>query len=235
MSVTHGQAARVAKQLALIGTAGELATAAGITGWPAGSAADAVLDAYQLWQSEQGSGQTEDRQILESVRSFIERHGESRFAPRHATSAHPIRERAGYTEEDPATGQVTYLFLASGLREALSGQDLKRGLIALAGPAGWSRAAATSIGCSARSRVRIPMSMRCRCRMTCSMMQKRAKHDSAGDNGGGLSGGWQEGSGALRRAMSTWAAIPLTCSPRMGRQKRICWTGCFWTAGRLQR
>jgi putative DNA primase/helicase len=136
MSVTHGQAARVAKQLALIGTAGELATAAGITGWPAGSAADAVLDAYQLWQSEQGSGQTEDQQILESVRSFIERHGESRFAPRHATSAHPIRERAGYTEEDPATGQVTYLFLASGPREALSGQDLKRGLIALA-RAGW--------------------------------------------------------------------------------------------------
>jgi len=136
MSVTHGQAARVAKQLALIGTAGEWATAAGITGWPAGIAADAVLDAYQLWQSEQGSRQAEDRQILESVRSFIERHGESRFAPRHATSAHPIRERAGYTEEDPATGQVTYLFLASGLREALSGQDLKRGLIALA-RAGW--------------------------------------------------------------------------------------------------
>ena len=89
-----------------------------------------------MWQAEQGSKQTDDRQILDAVRSFIERPGESRFASRSATSAHPVRERAGYTEEDPGTGQVTYLFLASGLREALSGQDLKRGLIAL-DRAGW--------------------------------------------------------------------------------------------------
>lgn len=46
----------------------------------------------------------------------------------------------------------------------------------------------TSIGCSARSRVRIQTSMRCRCRMTRSMTQKRAKHDSAGEHGGGLCG-----------------------------------------------
>ncbi|WP_328986531.1 hypothetical protein [Thiorhodovibrio winogradskyi] len=61
MPVTHGQAARVAKQLSVTGTAGELATAADITGWPLGVAAEAALEAYRLWSAEQGHGQTEDR------------------------------------------------------------------------------------------------------------------------------------------------------------------------------
>ncbi|WPL15982.1 Superfamily II helicase [Thiorhodovibrio winogradskyi] len=60
----------------------------------------------------------------------------ARAFSRSVTSGPPTRDRAGYTEEDPGTGQVTDLFLASGLREALSGQDFKRGLIAL-DRAGW--------------------------------------------------------------------------------------------------
>lgn len=43
MPVTHGQAARVAKQLSVIGAAGELATAADFTGCPVGLAAEAAL------------------------------------------------------------------------------------------------------------------------------------------------------------------------------------------------
>lgn len=131
MRPESGQEGRVANQLALIGAAGELATAAEITGWRAGDATKAAIGAFRLWQSERGQGSTEDRQILEAVRSFIERHAEARFSSFEGLSQHGTRDRAGFTETCPVTGEAHYLFLTAGLREAINGHDLKRAISAL--------------------------------------------------------------------------------------------------------
>lgn len=141
MEPGSGQEGRVAHQIALIAAAGELASAAGITGWSAGLATRSAIDAFQLWRDQRGKGSTEDRQILDAVRSFIEKHGDSRFSERNGDSRHLVRDRAGYTEAEMTGGQ-TYLFLSSGLREAIAGHDLSRALAALH-KAGWLNPSAT--------------------------------------------------------------------------------------------
>lgn len=72
------------------------------------------------------------------MRSFIERHGETRFTNRLDPSPHGTRDRAGYVEVNSKTGERAFLFLSSGLREAINGHDLKRGIAALSA-AGWLR------------------------------------------------------------------------------------------------
>ncbi|WP_295543965.1 DUF927 domain-containing protein [uncultured Thiohalocapsa sp.] len=134
MECGGGQESRVAHQLGLIAVAGELATSAGITGWPAGVATQAARAAFGAWQAKRGRGNAEDRQILDAVRSYIERHGDSRFDDRSTGSRHLIRDRAGYTEDGP--DGVVHLFLPSGLRDAVAGHDLTRALATLSA-AGW--------------------------------------------------------------------------------------------------
>ncbi|MDN6336988.1 MAG: DUF927 domain-containing protein [Halomonas sp.] len=129
----HG---RAAKALVLIALAGELATEYGLTGWREGEALDAAADALKGWKSLQGSVQTEHEQILASVRTFIERHGDSRFSnvdsdPRHTPTVH---NRAGYWRDHP--GGRVYLLMQSAIRESLGGFDLRRGLDAIE-TAGW--------------------------------------------------------------------------------------------------
>jgi uncharacterized protein (DUF927 family) len=77
-----GQAYRVAKRFALIGTAGEIATAAGITGWPEGAARDAAHRCFREWIRQRGGvGNMEEERALAQVRVFFERYGEARFKP----------------------------------------------------------------------------------------------------------------------------------------------------------
>lgn len=51
-----GQVARVAKRFALIGAAGEMATTAGITGWPDGTAFEAAHRCFQDWLEARVNG-----------------------------------------------------------------------------------------------------------------------------------------------------------------------------------
>lgn len=131
-----GLEGRAAASLALIGMAGELATEYGLTGWCEGEALDAAIDAYGAWKAFRGEGQTETRQILQAVESFITRHGDARFSDitADATTGPMVRERAGWWR-NANEGRV-YLFTSDGLREALQGFDFKRGLAAL-DDAGW--------------------------------------------------------------------------------------------------
>ncbi|QEL09960.1 DUF927 domain-containing protein [Kushneria phosphatilytica] len=129
---------RAATSLALIGMAGEAATDYGLTGWEPGEALNAAMAAYANWKDFRGEGQTETRQILQAVESFITRHGDARFAGINnepsVTGVSVVRERAGWWR-DTLEGRV-YLFTADGLHEALQGFDFKRGLTAL-DEAGW--------------------------------------------------------------------------------------------------
>lgn len=76
----HGQAYRVASRFALVGVAGELATHAGLTGWPVGWATTAARACFDAWLEERGgAGSGEHKAMVRQVRSFLELHGDARF------------------------------------------------------------------------------------------------------------------------------------------------------------
>jgi uncharacterized protein (DUF927 family) len=77
-----GQVYRVAQRFGLIGAAGELATAAGITDWPEGAALTAAARCFNDWLQQRGGvGHAEEARALSQVRLFFERYGEARFKP----------------------------------------------------------------------------------------------------------------------------------------------------------
>jgi putative DNA primase/helicase len=94
-----GQVERVAARFALVGVAGELATEAGLSGWPAGESARAARDCFNAWlASRGGAGDGEVTAMLRQVRRFLEAHGEGRFTWWHrAADDHNAKtlQRAG--------------------------------------------------------------------------------------------------------------------------------------------
>ncbi|MBW4934461.1 DUF927 domain-containing protein [Marinobacter sp. F4206] len=130
-----GLESRAAGTFALIAMAGELATDYGLTGWDKGAAIEAALEMFAAWRENRGKEKDETSQILASIREFIAKHGNARFAPKEdPDSHHGARERAGYWLE--SSGGRIHLFFSHGLREAAIGFDLKRILKAL-DDAGW--------------------------------------------------------------------------------------------------
>lgn len=125
-----GQATRAAARFAVLALAGELATGYGITTWQPGQATEAAAQCFAAWLAQRGAtgGSLERAQVLEKVQGFLDRHGDSRFSSIEFgdTTKH---DRAGWWE-DTNDGRL-YLFTAAGMREALAGFDMKRGLAAL--------------------------------------------------------------------------------------------------------
>jgi putative DNA primase/helicase len=92
-----GQVERAAQRFGLIFAAGELATTFGIVPWPSGAAREASAWALARWiELRGGTEPAEARQAIETVRLFIERHGEARFAPADDADARPVTNRAGF-------------------------------------------------------------------------------------------------------------------------------------------
>ena len=91
---------RVAARFALVAVAGELATEAGLTGWPAGESERAVRRCFESWLAQRGgTGNAEVRQMVRQVQRFFELHGEGRFTWWHrAADDHNTKtlQRAGY-------------------------------------------------------------------------------------------------------------------------------------------
>ena len=120
------QEKRAARAFALVAIAGELATEYGVTGWTPGAAIDAALECFKQWRNHRGTGSTEDRKILESIRNFIDRFGESRFTDKNISGTVTLSAgRAGYYEG--CGDDRVYLFNPSGLKEAAGvGYDSRR-------------------------------------------------------------------------------------------------------------
>lgn len=75
-----GQVERVASRFALVAVGGELASEAGITGWPEGEAEAGARACFDAWLTQRGgAGDGEETAILRQVRRFLELHGEARF------------------------------------------------------------------------------------------------------------------------------------------------------------
>ncbi|SUX28449.1 DUF927 domain-containing protein [Chromobacterium vaccinii] len=139
----HGQAHRAAARFALVGIAGELASAWGVTGWPKGTAWQAAKTCFADWLKMRGtSGNREDEDILAKVRLFFEQHGEARFtrlsnesilheqdghAPDPDDHAPKTISRCGYRLKDKLSGLIKYYVLPESFRsEVCAGMDVNR-------------------------------------------------------------------------------------------------------------
>lgn len=101
-SEAGNQVLRVADRCALVGGAGELATAWGITGWPAGAAMKHAGVCFEAWLNHRGGeGNQEEKAMLLQVRGFLEMHGDGRFVDWRRTAARDthaqrVMNRAGW-------------------------------------------------------------------------------------------------------------------------------------------
>ena len=94
---SDGQIDRAAQRLGLIAVAGELATAMGLVPWQPREAWNAAAWALERWIDGRGGTEpAEVRQAIETVRLFIEQHGESRFESLDDPDARPVINRAGW-------------------------------------------------------------------------------------------------------------------------------------------
>jgi len=103
-----GQVKRGGRRFALVAAAGEMATAAGLTGWPAGEATRAALACFNAWlQSRGGAGSSEVTAMLRQVRRFLEANGEGRFTEwnkRDVDNAPRTLQRVGFRRSLNAQG-----------------------------------------------------------------------------------------------------------------------------------
>ncbi|MFW5642304.1 MAG: DUF927 domain-containing protein [Roseicyclus sp.] len=75
-----GQVKRAARRFAVVAVAGELATAAGITGWPESAAEAAAATVFRGWLLDWGGlGSREDHHLFVAFRRWTTLHGSSRF------------------------------------------------------------------------------------------------------------------------------------------------------------
>ena len=104
-----GQVERVAARFALVAVAGELATEAGLTGWPQGESERAARACFDAWLAARGgAGNGEVSAMLRQVRRFLESHGEGRFTWWHrASDDHSAKtlHRAGFRRMLSADGK----------------------------------------------------------------------------------------------------------------------------------
>jgi putative DNA primase/helicase len=136
---------RAATAFALVGLAGEIATEYGITGWNVGDAMKASLDCFKAWREFRGKGQSEDAKILQMIREYVERYGDSRFTATFESQfetglpTNSLRSTVGQIRSGwyrTFDGQQQWLFQKSGLGDATVGFNYKRVITALK-KAGW--------------------------------------------------------------------------------------------------
>jgi putative DNA primase/helicase len=106
---SSGQVERVGARFALVGAAGEIATQAGLTGWPVGESERAARACFDAWLTARGgNGNGEIVAMLRQVRRFLELHAEGRFAMWHRGSddhAPKTLQRAGVRRMLNAEGE----------------------------------------------------------------------------------------------------------------------------------
>lgn len=117
-----GQARRVSSRFALVGAAGELATSWGLTGWNAGEVMKAAGVCFESWLANRGGeGNQEERVMLDRVRVFLRRYGESAFTdwdrPSMKDTHAPVRsDRAGWRRHDEVKDEVHFFISNEAFR-----------------------------------------------------------------------------------------------------------------------
>lgn len=143
-SGVDGQVRSVSRRFALIAIGGELATEAGVTGWPAKAAWNAAGACLRAWLAARGSsGAREDMEAVRRVQNAISAHGNARLevwkdarAPEEGDSpmaeatppheARAVMNRLGWRRwmpeaSSPAGGEWRWYFTAAGWAEITAG------------------------------------------------------------------------------------------------------------------
>ena len=120
-----GQIQRAASHFVIAAAAGELATAAGITGWNEGEAIRGASVCFKSWRAAWSpAGSRETKQSIEQVRAFIQEN-ESRFECR----THTPRDRAGYRMEDGSEYWIFPRVFTSEVCDGLRPITVKKALV----------------------------------------------------------------------------------------------------------
>lgn len=120
--VASGEVRRAGRRFALISAAGELACAFGILPWPEGEANRAAARCFVDWiKARGGSGPAEAKNAIRTVRAFLERFGDGRFAPADvADSPRIVLDRAGF-KRTGRDGEAEFLILPEAWRSICGG------------------------------------------------------------------------------------------------------------------
>ena len=139
-----GQVKRAGKRFALVAAAGDMATAAGLTGWPEGEASRAARACFDAWieQRAGGIGASEDAAMLAHLRQWFGMYGEMNFKRWGVTDGDhapntpmmygwrkPITEDQRNEADDLVsvqTGTVWYVMADQFRAVACKGYDYKR-------------------------------------------------------------------------------------------------------------
>ena len=116
-----GELKRAADRFALIGTAGELATKWGLTGWSEGEAAGAAERCFKEWVKVRGTtGSSDTEAAIRQIRAFLGAYGDSRFQALNPGSPETPRipNRAGFKRVNDE-GETEYLILLEAFRNEL--------------------------------------------------------------------------------------------------------------------
>ena len=131
------QVQRVAKRFALVAIAGEIASHYGLTGWQGGESTKAAKACFVSWlESFGGTGNREERAMLEQVLAFFGAHGSSRFEDVNTTHEQRIVNRAGFHKVAEDGSRTYYVLPEAFKREVCQGFDVKTVTAALR-KAGW--------------------------------------------------------------------------------------------------
>lgn len=128
LNQSQGHIVRVANYFALVATAGEMAASAGITGWEAGTAFNAVQMVFNQWLGGFDQiGNFEDREILAQVKAFFEANETSRFEAVTPDPDHMerINNRVGYWKMENGE-KLFYVLLEQFKNELCKGLDSRK-------------------------------------------------------------------------------------------------------------
>lgn len=133
---SSAQAGRVANRFGLIAYAGELATHYGLTGWHEGDVTKAALTCFNAWLAEFGTGNREEKQILEAVKSFIDRNGAKFQFPivtldGEDNDTHSVHDRAGFKKKSGDGDGLDYYVYTSQIERLAEGHSAKAIVAAL--------------------------------------------------------------------------------------------------------
>jgi uncharacterized protein (DUF927 family) len=131
-----GEVRRAAERFALIGASGEVATRLKLTGWQRNESIHVAMRVFQEWLKNRGmTGPSDAAAGIRAVRSFLLKHGTSRFENAQLVSygskQETIRDRAGFVRIKDRKVKEFYIFRDAFQTEVCNGHSYKEVLKAL--------------------------------------------------------------------------------------------------------
>jgi len=117
---------RATRKFSVLSAAAEMASHAGLTGWTAEEAIEAVRITWQRWLANFGTDDRDDSRLIEQAVGMLQAHQYSRFLTlplREHAAALNVRDLMGYKRRE-ATGEMLFLVLPTAFKnEVIRGYE----------------------------------------------------------------------------------------------------------------